>query len=205
MNLVNLKQVDLSVRSAVTPLAVVLGLGLVLTLALATPLNAADAAPRDSTAARLQQLEDREQILELLTAYGATLDARDFAGFGRLFAEDAVYGSGPSPTRGRAAIQAMLEKQLNSNPLNLPPPNFHIFFNPSIRVDGDKATAHSRGAYIAPDPTGKTAQMVFFVSYEDALVRREGRWLFQQRVIKGGIPAARVAAPPAASPTAPPK
>jgi uncharacterized protein (TIGR02246 family) len=150
----------------------------------------AEAAQGDSTTARLQRLEDREQILELMTAYGATLDGRDFAAFGKLFAEDATYVSGGAPTKGRAAIQSMLEKILTSNPSNLPPPNYHLFFNPSIRVDGDRATAQSRGAYIAPDLSSKTAQMVFFVTYEDTLVRREGRWLFQQRVVKGGIPTA---------------
>jgi uncharacterized protein (TIGR02246 family) len=163
------------------------------------PADAAqsDTANSDSTAARLQRLEDREQILELMSAYGATLDGRDFAAFGRLFAEDATYVSGGAPTRGRAAIQSMLEKIITSNPSNLPPPNFHLYFNPSIQVNGDRATAQSRGAYVAPDPATKTAQMVFFVSYEDTLVRREKRWLFQQRVVKGGIPPAPAKPAPA--------
>jgi len=161
-------------------------------IALTLPASSAlaQAATGDTTAARLQRLEAREQILELMTAYGATLDSRDFAAFGRLFAEDATYVSGGTPTKGRAAIQSMLEKIITSNPSNLPPPNFHLYFNPSIHVDGDRATAQSRGAYVAPDPTTKTAQMVFFVTYEDTLVRRDGRWLFQQRVVKGGIPPA---------------
>jgi uncharacterized protein (TIGR02246 family) len=159
-------------------------------LAAAVTSPPAEAAPGDSTAARLERLEAREQILELMTAYGATLDGRDFAAFGKLFAEDATYVSGGTPTTGRAAIQSMLEKILTSNPSNLPPPNYHLFFNPTIRVDGDRATAQSRGAYVAPDLSSKTAQMVFFVTYEDALVRREGRWMFQQRVVKGGIPPA---------------
>lgn len=148
------------------------------------------AAQPESVATRLQRLEDREQILELMTAYGATLDRHDFAAFGMLFAEDAEYGGGPSPTRGRAAIQAQLEKQITSNPLNLPPPNSHIFFNPSIQVEGDRATAQSLGAYVAPDPESRTTRMVFFVSYQDQFVRRDGKWLFQKRVIgSGGAPA----------------
>jgi len=151
----------------------------------ASPVQAAE-----SIAARLQRLEDREQILELLTAYGATLDRHDFRAFGLLFAEDAEYGGGPSPTRGRAAIQAQLEKQITSNPMNLPPPNNHLFFNPSIQVDGDRATAHSLGAYVAPDPATKTTRMVFFVSYDDIFVRRNGHWLFHKRVLgSSGTPA----------------
>jgi uncharacterized protein (TIGR02246 family) len=180
-------------RLNVKPIAVVI-MSVTAALAVAASLRIVDAAPRDSSAERLQRLEDREQVLELLTAYGATLDRHDFAAFGRLFADDATYVSGPAaPTRGRAAIQSMLENIITRNPSNLPPPNFHLFFNPSIRVEGDRATSQSRGAYVAPDLNTNTAQMVFFVSYEDTLVRRDGRWLFQQRVVKSGIPAARPA------------
>src|SRR5690242_14153789 len=100
----------------------------------------ARAEGRDSDAARLRKLEDRQAIEELFTAYGATLDRRDFAAFGRLFAEDAQYVGGPGePTRGRAAIQSLLEKQITSNPAHLPEPAYHLFFNPSIEVVGDRA------------------------------------------------------------------
>jgi hypothetical protein len=155
---------------------------------MAAVLRTSEAASSDPTAARLQRLEDRAEILELLTAYGATLDRHDFAAFGQLFAEDAEYGGGRAPTRGRAAIQAQLEKTILGNPSNLPPPNHHLLFNPSIKVEGDRATAHSLGAYVAPDEAGKTTQMVFFVAYDDMLVRRNGRWLFQRRVLGSGAP-----------------
>jgi hypothetical protein len=150
------------------------------------------AAPglRGADAVRLRHLEDREQILELMTAYGATLDRRDFAAFGQLFSEDAEYGSGPAAARGRAAIQAQLERIIGSNPSNLPAPNFHLYFNPAIRIDGDTATATSLGAYTAPDPATSNTRMVFFVSYQDTLVRRDGRWLFQRRVTGNTAPAA---------------
>lgn len=144
-----------------------------------------------ASAVRLQALEDREQILELLAAYGDTLDRRDFQAFGLLFAEDAEYGSGPgAPTQGRAAIQAQLERVMASNPSNLPTPNHHLFFNPSIHVQGDRATARSLGAYTAPDPASGSTRMVFFVWYQDELVRGPGGWLFQKRVIGSGAPPA---------------
>jgi hypothetical protein len=80
----------------------------------------------------------------------------------------------------------MLEKTLTSNPSNLPGPNSHLFFNPSIRIDRDRATAQSKGAYTVPDAATKTTQLVFFVTYEDTFVRRDGRWMFQQRVLSAG-------------------
>jgi uncharacterized protein (TIGR02246 family) len=163
--------------------------GAAVALLLAASLRDSAAAQGDTTNARLQRLEDREQILELLTAYGATLDRHDFAAFGRLFSEDADYAAGPgTPTHGRAAIQAQLQSIIRSNPSHLPPPNHHLFFDPSIRIDGDHATAHSLGAYTVPDTAGKTTQLVFFVSYDDTLVRRDGHWLFQRRALGSGAP-----------------
>jgi uncharacterized protein (TIGR02246 family) len=146
----------------------------------------ARAGGRDRSAERLQKLEAREEIEELFTAYGATLDRHDFDAFGKLFAEDAVYGGGAGePARGRAAIRALLEKQITGNPT----PDFHLFFNPSIHVEGDRATAQSKGAYVIPDTRTNGAQIIFLVSYEDVFVRRGGHWLFQQRILRSGIPA----------------
>ena len=147
---------------------------------------------RDTSSERLQRLEARQEIEELFTAYGATLDRQDWDGFGQLFAADAVYGGGAGePARGRAAIQALLQKQITSNPANLPKPDFHLFFNPSIHVEGERATAQSKGAYVIPDVRTNGAEIVFLVSYEDVLVRRGGHWLFQQRILRSGIPAPR--------------
>jgi hypothetical protein len=168
------------------------GRALLAAMLTAGALAAACTSPglRADFAPRLQELEDRAQILELMTAYGATLDRRDFAAFGQLFADDAEYGSGPGAARGRAAIQAQLERVIGSNPSNLPAPNSHLFFNPSIRIDGDTATATSLGAYTAPDAVSGSTRMVFFVSYQDTLVRKDGHWLFQKRVVGSGAPPA---------------
>ena len=162
-------------------------MGVAAGLVLAASLRVADAAPRDKVAERLQRLEDREQILELMSTYGATLDRRDFAAFGRLFAEGATYGgSTGTPTQGRAAIQSMLEQAITSNTANLPKPNSHLFFNPSIHIEGDRATAQSKGAYTVPDAATKATQLIFFISYHDTFVRRDGQWVFQQRLLSAG-------------------
>jgi uncharacterized protein (TIGR02246 family) len=137
-------------------------------------------------AARLRALEDREAIRQLLVDYGAALDRRDFAAFGALFTEDAEYVSGGTPLTGRAAIRAQLERTLSSNPMNLPAPNFHLSFNPSITLDGDRATAVSLGAYTAPDPAGGGTRLVFFVWYQDELVREADGWKFRRRVVGSG-------------------
>lgn len=144
-----------------------------------------DVSASRADAARLQQLEDREAIRQLLVDYGAALDRRDFPAFAALFARDAEYVAGP-PVRGPEAISAQLESTLSANPSNLPTPNFHLSFNPSITLDGDRASAVSLGAYTAPDPAGGATRMVFFVWYRDQLVREDGRWKFLRREVGSG-------------------
>ena len=181
----------MQMQTAKLTLAVWFAAGALLALAAVSIPPLARAEARDLESARLRILEDRQAIEELFVAYGATLDRRDFPAFGKLFAEDAVYLGGPGePTRGRGAIQALLERTVTTNPAHLPEPAFHLFFNPSISVDGDRATAHSKGAYLIPDLKNGGAQIIFFVAYDDALVREAGHWLFARREIHSGIPGA---------------
>jgi ketosteroid isomerase-like protein len=107
-----------------------------------------------SLAARVQVLEDKEEIRNLLIDYGRLLDARDFAGYSRLFAKDGEWTGGFGTARGPAAIQAFMEKNISG-------PNaghtYHILSNCGIQVRGDTATAWSRWAYVTPGPDGKPA------------------------------------------------
>jgi uncharacterized protein (TIGR02246 family) len=139
---------------------------------------------------RLRQLEDREEIRQLLVDYGRTLDRRDFAGFSKLFAENAEYvgGGGMGVTKGAAAIGKLLEEVFRKNPTGLRSPNFHLFANETIRVDGDSAVAISKGLFVVPNKANNP-EMVMLATYEDVLVRENGRWKFKKRVVHGDIPA----------------
>jgi SnoaL-like domain len=83
----------------------------------------------------------------------------------------------------------MLEKTLTSNPSHLPTPDFHLFFNPSIHVEGDHATSQSKGAYVIPDLKNGGAQIIFLVAYADSFIRTGGHWVFERREIHPAIPA----------------
>jgi uncharacterized protein (TIGR02246 family) len=138
-----------------------------------------------SPAMELRELRDREAIRQLLIDYGATIDARDFDGFGRLFARNGEYASGPgSPPRGPAAIAASMKAVFASNPSGVREPNFHLLANPRIEVDGDTASAHSMGLFVAPGADGKL-QILIAARYEDALVCENGTWRFAKRTVEG--------------------
>ena len=174
--------------------------------ALVAPTSAWAAGP-DSEKALLQKLVDHQAIEDLMTAYGMTLDHRDFPAFGQLFAEDATYGgSRGEPTRGRAAIQAQLDKTLTSN-VRSPPGAWPSRLLRSVDRDRRRSRdGETLGAYAVPDPSASFGwRLTFFITYEDKFVKRNGHWLFQERrLVAAKAPsAAQGSAPAGQAPTAP--
>ena len=136
-----------------------------------------------SLEARFQVLEDKQEIHALLMEYGRTLDARDFAGFEQLFAKDAEYGSARNePVKAPANIRVYLEGQLKKNAAPQPGRDFHLFYNETIDVKGDHATALSKGAFYVRGE-GNKLETSALVNYHDELVREDGRWKFKRRIL----------------------
>ncbi len=164
---------------------------LVLSLAVAAALAGCQPAPDNSAElAALQEqvaeLQAKDAIRELFAAYGRTLDSRDFAGFGALYARDSEYvGGGASGTaHGPAEIAALLERLITTNASGA---NLHTYANERIVVTGDTATATSRGAFYVQDANGGP-QPLIFATYKDDLVREDGVWKFKRREVIGDIP-----------------
>jgi hypothetical protein len=159
--------------------------GIALVLLLSSSLIAA-ADDATDTAARLRQLEDREQIRQLLVDYGRTLDSRDFAAFAGLFAErGGQWIGGFGTVTGRAEIQTVMQEKIGAGTGS---PNFHVFTNESITLNGDQATALTKWLFVVQD-SEKRPSLVYLGHYDDTMVRENGRWLFQRRVVHGDIPA----------------
>ena len=138
-----------------------------------------------STEARIQRMEDVEEIRRVLTDYGRFLDARDFASYAHLFAKDGEWVGGFGTVKGPAAIQAFMEKNIaGPNTTH----NYHLLSNFEIDVHGDTATAWSRWTFVVPGPDQKPA-MAQGGRYEDLLVREEGHWKFKRRTAVNDLPA----------------
>jgi uncharacterized protein (TIGR02246 family) len=150
-------------------------------LMMLTPLLAQDSR---SLAARVQRLEDIQEIQGVLLDYGRFLDARDFASYSRLFAKDGEWVGGFGTVQGPAAIQAFMEKQIAG-------PNrgntFHILTNFKIDVHGDTATAWSRWTFVTPGADKKPV-ISQAGRYDDTFVREDGHWKFKRRTASNDIP-----------------
>jgi len=136
---------------------------------------------------RVQRLEDVEEIRTLLIEYGRTLDKRDFAGYSKLFAKDGEWAGGFGSTKGPAAIQAFMEKNIPENPASKPGSTYHLMSNFVIEPHGDTATAWSRWTFIVTSADNKPSFM-YAGHYEDSLVRENGKWRFKRRVAYNDIP-----------------
>ena len=160
----------------------IVALFLLLGIAIAQAPRGNDTA---STAARIQRLEDIEEIRILLTDYGRLLDLRDLPGYSRLFAKDGEWVGGFGSAKGPAEILTFMQKNLGTGPNRNN--SFHILSNFEIEVKGDSATAWSRWTFITPGADGKPV-ISQAGRYDDILVREDGRWKFKRRSASNDIP-----------------
>jgi len=158
---------------------------LVLALVLAATAQTPRPAPADTAlTARLQRLEDVEEIRTLLLDYGRFLDSRDLPAYSRLFAKDGEWVGGFGSAQGPAAIQAFMEKNLGTGPNRSN--SYHLLTNFVIDVKGDTATAWSRWTFVTPGADGKHV-IAQAGRYDDVLVRENGRWKFKRRTASSDL------------------
>ncbi|HEX3838777.1 MAG TPA: nuclear transport factor 2 family protein [Steroidobacteraceae bacterium] len=146
----------------------------------AGPSLLAAATPPQSLEARIQRIDDRMAIQQLLMEYGRAVDNRDFAAFAALFTEDGEWQGAQGSYRGRKEIQESMEKMFTDAAADIPQgKNFHLLTNVIIDLQGDHATASSK--FIFYKMNGAKPEAEVAGRYEDQLVRVGGAWKFKQR------------------------
>ena len=169
-------------------LAATMALGLLLPApAQAQPAADATSGGDASLAARIQRLEDIEEIRVLLADYGRFLDAHDLVSYSRLFARDGEWVGGFGSAKGPADVLALMEKNLGPGPAGKPGSTFHILTNFVIDVHGDTATAWSRWVFVTTGADNRPTPAMGG-HYDDLLVREDGHWKFKRRVAVNDIP-----------------
>jgi hypothetical protein len=149
------------------------------------PGHAQDTA---SLAARVQVLEDREAIRALILAYGQAHDNRDYDTFSKLFArDDGEWVGGLGSAKGQRAIFELMDRTIGHDPQPEGSGTYHLLSNEQIEIDGDRASATTKWAYITPDEEGNP-QIVFLGHYEDRFIRERGEWKFLRREAPVDIP-----------------
>ena len=154
-------------------------------IVVAQPLQAQDL---EALAARVQVLEDREDIRALIQAYGEAHDNRDYAAFAELFAEEnGEWIGGLGSAKGRKAIFELMDESIGHNPQPGGSGTYHLLTNDQIKVDGDLASATTKWIYVTPGDDG-SPRMVFLGHYNDRFIREDGEWKFLRREAPVDLP-----------------
>lgn len=154
-------------------------------LAASLMMTALAFAQKPTVEQRLQQLEDKAAIEQVLIDYGRTLDSRDLVAYSELFAKEGEWIGGFGNVKGRTALLDFMKKNIGTAPNNAR--TYHLLTNFTVVVNGDKATAFSRWSYVVPNGEKKPV-LEHSGRYEDTLVREDGRWRFLKRIVHNDLP-----------------
>ena len=127
---------------------------------------------------RLRLLEDEQDILKTLYAYGHGIDYGLEADWLDCWHEDAVLQwPNRDPIKGHAALRAAFRVHTHA------PTAFHkhVIVEPRIAIAGDRATAQTMFARLDRYKSGPALRS--FGRYLDVLARcKDGRWRFTERI-----------------------
>ncbi|MEO6339125.1 MAG: nuclear transport factor 2 family protein [Caulobacteraceae bacterium] len=144
-------------------------------------------AAQPTQAQMVQELYDRQMILELMAAYGFAMDAADGAAFAKLFTDDGVLiAGGGEAFRGKAELTRLGASAGNRLALTGPPPKpirpiHHKFSNVSMDIKGN--TASIKAYWIVVNGSTGTPVNQSMGYYLDKAVKRDGRWIYTERRI----------------------
>jgi ketosteroid isomerase-like protein len=124
-----------------------------------------------SLAARIERLEARSEIAQLVARYALALDSRDVDALVALFVEDVAIGDGRT---GRAALAEWFDGVLRPYRAT-----FHLLGGHVI--DLHDATHASGILYCRPEHEVGDLWIVMALQYWDRYERRDGQWLFKSR------------------------
>src|SRR5262245_53323554 len=132
--------------------------------------------------ARVQRLEDLEEIRALFEAYGYYLDHGMWTEYASLYAEHGQMRLGPMRADGREEIERVAREVVgarfdaSADSVSL----VYLIGSPRIELDGDRATSEVMWTVVSKGADGR-ATVTGQGRHVDDLVREDGRWRIQKR------------------------
>lgn len=139
--------------------------------------------------AKVAELSDRLEIMQLIAAYGPAVDSMNRDGVAALWAADGSYDFGGEPLVGRDAVAALVD--LDTHKAYVAAGSAHALTAPRITLDGDHAVAVNCSQVFVKCETGWRADRTSANRWD--LVRTADGWRIAARVnrLLDGSPAAR--------------
>ncbi|MDN5757157.1 MAG: nuclear transport factor 2 family protein [Tomitella sp.] len=129
---------------------------------------------------KVVRLEDRQEIIDLMTSYGPAIDSGDAEAVAHVWTEDGVYDVDTGVLRGRNQIQEMVRGQRHQGYVQ--GGCAHVLEPGSVVIDGNTAVATCKSMLIVSsgDDSGFTVLRATANRWE--LVRTSGRWKCRRRM-----------------------
>lgn len=128
----------------------------------------------------LQEISDRFEIMDLLTAYSTAIDQGDIDALDDIFTTDARldYSKAGGPCENLSAMKIFLKSQLGHLPRQ------HLITNHQIRIQGDEATVRCLCYNPLELPNNGTSAtvMIWGLWYHDKFVRTAIGWRIKEKV-----------------------
>ena len=134
-----------------------------------------------------QEAADRLAIRELVDAYAHCADRRDAKGQMALFTDDTRFlvfmdATAAQPTQelhGRESLAPVFDD------LNQYAATMHFNGQSTVSLDGDQATGESYclAHHLSVGEDGQRTMMIASIRYLDEFVKRDGQWLFAERLL----------------------
>lgn len=130
--------------------------------------------------ARLDRLESKEAIRELVTAYALACDQQDMDWLMSLFTEDAEFGSpnGTMVSVGRDAITDMFIETFK-----IRGPAYHWTHDVTVTVDPNDPNRATGLVYSHAETSPNAVHSISAMRYEDVYRRENDKWRFAKRMI----------------------
>jgi ketosteroid isomerase-like protein len=129
---------------------------------------------------RLDRLESKDTIRELVTAYALACDQQDMAWLLSLFAQDAEFGSnnGTMVSVGRDAISDMFIETFK-----IRGPAYHWTHDVTVTVDPNDPNLATGLVYSHAETSPDAIHSISAMRYQDVYRREEDTWRFAKRTI----------------------
>lgn len=132
-----------------------------------------DAAQWENLARRLQRVEDRQQLTELISRYCVGVDDADFDNLAKLFLDDSEFNT----HKGHAAIMANYRARTDARG-----PSYHYAHTHHFDFESDTEATGVVNGHVEVAEQGKTVWIG--LRYMDRYSKVGDRWYFKSRQVK---------------------